>query len=48
MKEERESLFAATNKDLNVAADGGESVEDIFGELKGENWSKFVKLFLRS
>jgi len=48
MTEERERLFSATNEDLRVAADGGESVEDILGELQGENWAKFVKMFLRT
>jgi len=48
MIEEGEKLFAATNEDMNVAADGGESVEDIFGELKGEDWAKFVKIFLKT
>lgn len=48
MSEERERLFAATNEDMNVAADGGESVEDIFGELKGEDWAEFVKIFLKT
>ncbi|SPD72946.1 Glycine cleavage H-protein [uncultured Desulfobacterium sp.] len=46
--EERERLFSATNEDLRVAADGGESVEDILGELQGENWTKLVKMFLRT
>jgi len=36
MTEERERLFSATNEDLRVAADGGESVEDILGELQGK------------
>lgn len=48
MSEERERLFAVTNQDLRIAADGGESVEDIFAELTGENWAKFVKTFLRT
>lgn len=48
MTEEKEKLFSATNEDLRVAADGGESVEDILGELQGENWAKFVKMFLRT
>jgi hypothetical protein len=36
------------NDDLRVAADGGGSVEDISQELKGENWAKFVKTFLKT
>jgi glycine cleavage system H lipoate-binding protein len=46
--EEREKLFAMANDDLRVAADGGGSVEDISQELKGENWAKFVKTFLKT
>jgi glycine cleavage system H lipoate-binding protein len=48
LSEERELLFSKFNEDMRVAADGGESVEDISSELKGEEWSKFVKTFLRS
>ena len=36
------------NEDLRMAADGGGSVEDIFEELEGENWAKFVKTFLKT
>jgi glycine cleavage system H lipoate-binding protein len=46
--EERERLFDVTSDDLKVAADGGESVEDIFGELQGKDWAKIVKTFLRT
>ena len=48
MNEERERLFAMANDDLRIAADGGVSVEDIFGELEGGNWGSFVKNFLRT
>ena len=48
MSEERETLFETTNEGLKVAADGGDSVEDIFAELKGKDWAKFVKKFLRT
>ena len=48
MSEEKERLFDVTNQDMNIAADGGESVEDVFEELKGENWAKLVKTFLRT
>jgi len=46
--EEREKLFNLANDDLQVAADGGGSVEDIFKEIEGENWAKFVKTFLKT
>jgi glycine cleavage system H lipoate-binding protein len=46
--EEKEKLFSAAHEDLKLAADGGGSVDDIFAELKQENWSKFVKTFLRT
>jgi len=48
LKEEKERLFNQANKDLSLAADGGVSVDDIFSELDGENWSEFVKVFFRS
>ena len=48
MDEERERLFEMANEDLRIAADGGVSVEDIFGELDGKDWEKFVKAFLRT
>jgi glycine cleavage system H lipoate-binding protein len=46
--DEREKLFAMANEDLRIAADGGESVNDIFSELKEENRMKFIKTFLRT
>jgi glycine cleavage system H lipoate-binding protein len=46
--EEREKLFAMANEDLRVAADGGVSVKDISQELEGENWARFVKIFLKT
>ena len=48
VSEEREKLFAMANEDLRIAADGGESVKDIFSELKKENRIKFIKTFLRT
>jgi len=48
MSEEREKLFSIANEDLRLAADGGASVDDIFGELEGENWAKLVKAFLKT
>jgi len=45
---ESEKLFSMANDDLRVAADGGTAVEDIFQELKGENWAKFIKTFLKT
>ena len=46
--EEKERLFAMANEDLKLAADGGDSVDDIFAELEGDNWTKLAKTFLRS
>jgi glycine cleavage system H lipoate-binding protein len=48
INEEREKLFNLANDDLQVAADGGGSVEDIFKEIEGKNWAKFVKTFLKT
>ncbi|MBW1850040.1 MAG: glycine cleavage system protein H [Deltaproteobacteria bacterium] len=45
---ESEKLFSMANDDLRVAADGGAAVEDISQELKGENWAKFIKTFLKT
>ena len=48
LNDEREKLFSLANGDLRLAADGGASVKDIFEELEGENWAKFVRTFLRT
>lgn len=48
LAEEKEKLFSMANEDLRIAADGGASVEDIFEELGGESWGKFVKTFLKT
>jgi glycine cleavage system H lipoate-binding protein len=48
MSEEREKLFSMANDDLRIAADGGDSVENIFDELEGKNWAKFVETFFRT
>lgn len=48
MQEESEKLFAMAHDDLRIAADGGASVEDIFQELEGQNWAKFVKTFFKT
>ncbi|OQX63193.1 MAG: hypothetical protein B5M55_07350 [Desulfococcus sp. 4484_242] len=48
LNDEREKLFSLANCDLRLAADGGASVKDIFEELEGENWAKFVRTFLRT
>jgi glycine cleavage system H lipoate-binding protein len=48
LSEEREKLFSLANEDLRIAADGGVSVDDIFGALEGGNWAKFVKTFLKT
>ncbi|HDZ91471.1 MAG: glycine cleavage system protein H [Deltaproteobacteria bacterium] len=46
--EEKERLFSMANDDLNIAADGGISVEDISEELEETQWLRLVKAFLRS
>ncbi len=48
ISEEREKLFAMANEDMQISADGGESVEDIFEELDEKDWAKFVKAFLKT
>ncbi|MBT7085581.1 MAG: glycine cleavage system protein H [Desulfobacterales bacterium] len=48
VNEEREKLFAMANEDLNLAADGGTSVENIFEEIEGKDWEKLVKTFLKT
>ena len=48
INDEMEKLFSMANDDLRVAADGGTAVEDISEELKGENWAKLVKTFLKT
>ena len=48
ISEEREKLFNLAHDDVQVAADGGVSVEDIFQELKDDSWAKFVKIFLKT
>ncbi|MBT4364131.1 MAG: hypothetical protein HOD17_06540, partial [Desulfobacteraceae bacterium] len=48
VNEEREKLFSMANEDLNLAADGGTSVENIFEEIEGKDWEKLVKIFLKT
>lgn len=48
LDEEKERLFALSNEELSIAADGGVTVDEIAKELKGVKWSKFVKTFLRT
>jgi glycine cleavage system H lipoate-binding protein len=48
ISQEREKLFAMANEDMEISADGGESVEDIFEALDAEDWAKFVKAFLKT
>jgi len=48
ISEERENLFSIAHEDMRIAADGGVSVEDIFDELENQNWSDFVKKFLKT
>ena len=46
--EERDKLFAMANQDLQIAADGGESAEDIFEEMEGDDWAGFAKKFFKT
>lgn len=48
MSEEKEKLISKANEDLKIAADGGVSVDDIFGELEGRDWADFAKTFFRT
>jgi glycine cleavage system H lipoate-binding protein len=48
MRQEKDKLLALANQDLGLAADGGETVEDVSKDLKGQNWAKVVGAFLRS
>ena len=48
IQEEREKLFSIANEDLRIAADGGTSVEDIFGEFESKDWVVLVKTFLKT
>lgn len=48
LHDEREKLFSMAHEDLRISADGGDSVEDISKELKGEDWAKFVRSFLKT
>jgi len=48
IQEEREKLLLMAQDDLKFAADGGDSVEEIFSEFKDARWSKLVKVFLRT
>jgi len=48
LHDEREKLFAMAHEDTRFSADGGDSVEDISKELKGEDWAMFVRSFLKS
>ena len=48
MHEEKEKLFAMAHEDLRIAADGGESVDDIFEELGEKHWGKIVKAFFKT
>jgi glycine cleavage system H lipoate-binding protein len=46
--EERDRLFSMANQDLHVAADGGESIEDIFEEMEGDDWAGFARTFFKT
>lgn len=48
MNEEKEKLISKANEDLRIAADGGISVDDVFLELEGKDWGKFVRTFLKT
>jgi glycine cleavage system H lipoate-binding protein len=48
LNEEKDKLFAMANEDLRIVADGGESVTDIFSELKEEDRTRLLKAFLRT
>lgn len=48
MRQEKDRLFALANQDLQLAADGGETVEDVSRELKGPLWTKVLAAVLRS
>ena len=48
MSDDQDRLFAMANDDMRIAADGGDFVEDIFGEIGEKNWTKLVKTFFRT
>lgn len=48
INQEGEKLFSMANEGMRLSADGGTTVDDVFKELKGEGWAKFVKTFLRT
>jgi len=48
MAEEKDRLLEKAYSEMHISADGGQSVEDIAAQFKGERWSKIVRFFLRS
>jgi len=48
VSEESEALFKMVHGETRLAADGGVAVDEIFEEIKGEKWSRFVKTFLKT
>jgi len=48
MMAERDRLVEEAGREMRLQADGALMVDDVAGELKDENWSKFVRKFLRS
>ncbi len=48
INEERDALFTMVHGETRLAADGGDAADEIFEEIKGKNWSKFIKTFLRT
>lgn len=48
MSDDQDRLFAMANDDMRIAADGGESMEDIFGAIGEKKWIKLVKTFFKT
>ena len=48
INQEGEKLFSLANEGMQLSADGGTTVDDVFKELQGEGWAKLVKTFLRT
>ncbi len=48
MSNDKDRFFDMANNDMRIAADGGDSVENIFGEIGEKNWIKLVKAFFRT
>ena len=48
MADEKEKLFAEADENMRLAADGGDTVEDVFEELGADAWSNLAKKFLKT